>query len=220
MIKRAIVQVSFGVAVVVLTSAVWGHAISTFSIGNATPSTIFFIQGQSFTPSIQGNDSLGVPTATPNNTVFLRLFSFDFTFVAPFGIPPSVLYIYDFVPTEAQVSNNGEGNLGVGTHLAGGEYKFNNLEIPFNAKSYAILPESHNIFDGSGNLYTGGIDIFPRAGLVQEGFGDFDAGFNATFSIAVPEPSTLSLLTLGLLGLGTYARSNGRAGKWKSLFVR
>jgi hypothetical protein len=92
-------------------------------------------------------------------------------------------------------------------------YQFNNLEIPFNAKSYAILPESRSIFDGSGNPYTGGIDIFPRAGLVQEGLGDFDAGLNATFSIEVPEPSILSLLTLGLLGLGTYAGSKGRAGK-------
>jgi hypothetical protein len=51
--------------------------------------------------------------ATPNDTVFLRLVSFDFTFAAPFGTPPSVLYIYDFVPTEAQVNNNGDGNLGL-----------------------------------------------------------------------------------------------------------
>src|SRR5262249_41776102 len=158
-----------------------------YSIGNETPSTFFFIQGQSFTPSVQGNRGVGTPTASPAGTVFLNQFSFDFVFGDPFGVPPPVLYIYGFEPSEAQVSNGGQGSLGAGTHIGGGVYTFDNLEIPFSTRSFAVLPESRSIFDGSGNPYAGGVDLFPQGGVVREGFGDFDAGFTATFT-TVPEP--------------------------------
>jgi hypothetical protein len=110
----------------------------------------------------------------------------------------------------AQVNNNGEGSIGAGVHVGGGVYDFNNLELPFSAKSYAILPESRSIFDGSDDPYTGGVDIFPRDGLVQEGFGNFDIGFNATFT-AVPEPGTYALLAgLGVSSLFAVRRLRRR----------
>jgi hypothetical protein len=175
---------------------------AAFSIGNNTPSTFFFIQGQSFTPAVQGNRGVGVPAPSPAGTVFLTEFSFDFAVNDPFGAPSPVLYIYAFEPTEAQVSGGGLGSLGAGTHVGGGVYSFSNLEIPFAAKSYAVLPESRSIFDGSGNPYTGGVDMFPQGGVVREGFGDFDAGFTATFADqVVPEPASLTLFGVGALGL-------------------
>jgi hypothetical protein len=168
------------------------------SIGNDPASIVYFIQGQSFTPSIQGDGGTRAPTPSPAGTVFLTRFQFNFASDDPFGVPPAVLYIYEFEPSQAQVSNGGQGSLGAGTSIGGGAYAFANLEIPFNTKSFAVLPEQQSIFDGSGNPYAGGVDLFPQGGVVREGYGDFDAGFTATFT---PEPNTLMLFGMGVLGL-------------------
>ena len=109
---------------------------------------------------------------------------FSFDFVDP-TTAPSVLYIYDSPPTIAQVNNSGQGSLGVGNNQGAGVYSFNNLPLDANTKYYAVLPTSASIFDGSGNPYPGGVDMFPMpAGsptTVSEGNGNFDAGFTATF---------------------------------------
>lgn len=190
------------VTLAALAGASPARADVMYSIGNNTPPTLFFIQGQSFTPSVQGNRGVGTPTASPAGTVFLTQFSFDFDPGSPFGVPPPVLYIYAFEPTVAQVDGGGLGSLGVGVHVGGGVYAFDNLEIPFNTKSFAVLPESRSIFDGAGNPYPGGVDLFPQGGIIAEGFGDFDAGFTATFvSTTVPEPTTLALFVTGALAL-------------------
>ena len=211
--RSAAVLLAFGV----LAFGGTGRAESIiYSIGNSTSATSFFIQGQSFTPSIQGNRGVGTPTASPAGTVFLTQFSFDFDLSSPFGVPPPVLYIYGFEPSEAQVSNGGQGSLGVGTNIGGGVYAFDNLELPFGTKSFAVLPESRSIFDGSGNPYAGGVDLFPQGGVVREGNGDFDAGFTATFTATVPEPGSVLLFgigTLSLVGCGwrRYCRGRCRA---------
>jgi len=180
-----------------------------YSIGNSTPGTQFFIQGQSFTPSVAGNDGSGVPMAGADGTVRLLTFSFDF--VNPVTAP-SALHIFAFEPTLA-AAGTGAGSLGTGTYLGGGVYGFGaGLALDFVTKYFAVLPFSAGIFDGSGNPYAGGVDMFPMPLAaptnVTEGFGDFDAGFNATFEV-VPEPSTLVLVTVGagmLIGIARRRR--------------
>ena len=61
---------AFGVATIAFAGS---HATAdSFSIGNVLPAvppatvpTAFFVQGQSFTPSIQGNDGSGTAPASP-----------------------------------------------------------------------------------------------------------------------------------------------------------
>lgn len=172
------------------------------SIGNDGGPTIYFIQGQSFTPSIMGDRGHGTLTPSPAGTVRLMQFQFDFARDDPNGTPPPVLYIYGFEPSRAQVFYDGEGSLGTGTHIGGGVYAFNNLEIPFSRKSYAVLPDQRSIFDGPGDPYGGGVDLFPQGRGIWEGNGNFDASFTAVFApAAVPEPTTLMLVGTGILGL-------------------
>jgi hypothetical protein len=173
-----------------------------YSIGNQVPhqtSDTFFIQGQSFTPSVQGDRGSGTPTASPSGTVLLTQFSVDFNltdFEPP--PPPAVLYIYAFAPTVAQVDNNGQGSLGAGTLIdPSGVYGFSDLELSFGQKYFAVLPASRSIYDIP-DSYDGGADLFPQAGAVAEG--GFDAGFTATFT-TVPGPSSLALLGAGILVL-------------------
>ena len=48
----------------------WSHAAAAaFTIGNPTPDSVFFVQGQSFTPSVPGN--LGSGTAPASGIVRL-----------------------------------------------------------------------------------------------------------------------------------------------------
>jgi hypothetical protein len=170
-------------------------ASQIFVIGNSTPSTIYYVQGQSFKPSIAGNAGLGTPVARPDGSILLTQFRMDFpSSLTP--TPPSRLYIYGFAPTLAQVDNNGEGRLGVGSYAGGGAYAFQNLKLAFSSKYFAILPEPVSIFDGSGNRYTGGVDVFFWNGRVQEGNGQFDIGFHAEFTTANPEPSSLLLCSV------------------------
>ncbi len=200
--------VRVGLCAVAMLGAALHADASSFTIGNAPATTLYFIQGQSFVPSVQGNDGLGTPAAGPGGTVLLTSFSFDFAADA-FGTPSPVLYIYTAPPTPAAAAT-GAGSIGTGTHVGGGVYNFSNLLLTFNTQYYAILPEQRSIYDGPNDIYTGGADLFALGGLVQGNYGDYDAGFNATFS-AVPEPATLSLLAMGLLGTGAFARGRARA---------
>ena len=162
------------------------YAAEVYTIGNSVPLTpqgTFFIQGQSFTPSVTGNNGSGTPFVSNHGTVFLQKFSLAFNLTDPSKpSPPPVLYIYDFLPSKAQVENNGEGAIGTGLLNEGTDsYTFDGLELLYNAKAYAIIPESRDIYDAP-NSYTGGTDIFRHPDntnqLVQ---GNYDAGFSATF---------------------------------------
>src|SRR5690242_5284158 len=174
-----------------------------YGIGNATPSTIYYVQGQSFTPSLAGNGGSGTPRSGPDGAVSLTRFTIDFpSNLTP--MPPSALYIYSYAPTITQVNNNGQGSLGVGTYLGGGVYTFHDLPLSFSSKYFAILPESVSIFDGSGNPYPGGVDLFPWNGRVQEGNGNYDIGFHAEFSTRAPEPSSFVMVCLAGLTLAGF----------------
>lgn len=180
-----------------------------YEIGNATPSTIYYVQGQSFTPSIAGNDGSGTPTARPDGSVLLTRFTIDFPGnLTP--LPPSALYIYPSAPTITQVNDNGQGSLGVGTYTGRGVYAFHNLQLSFSSKYFAILPQSVSVFDGSGNPYPGGVDLFPWNGRVQEGNGNYDIGFHAEFPARASEPSSFVLLCLA--GLTVAGSCLGRRG--------
>ncbi|MGP0071569.1 MAG: hypothetical protein ACLPWF_06505 [Bryobacteraceae bacterium] len=180
----------------------------TYTIGNNTPTTVYFIQGQSFTPTIQGNLGTGV-AATSGNVELVR---FSLAFQNPTTAPGS-LYIYSFQPTIAQVNNSGQGSLGVGANTGTGVYLFSGLVLQANTKYYAVLPTQVSIFDGSGHPYAGGLDLYPQPvnapTSIDEGLGGFDAGFTATFEIlpsppATPAPSSIWLMLAGLTAIGFY----------------
>ena len=175
-----------------------------FTIGNATPAAAFLVQGESFTPAVPGN--IGSGSAPASGNVFLETFKIDyFDLASAFAN----LYIYGTLPTTADAST-GAGSLAVGTHLGGGVYQFSGVALDVNTKYFAVLPGSTGIFDNSGDLYSGGIDIFDRPppdGQLDEGFGDFDIGFQATFD--TPVPPTAALLLLGLAGLRFSRRKQG-----------
>ncbi len=67
----------------------------TFSVGNQTPAKKFFVQGQSFTPLVQGNVPSGMPAWSENGEV--RLTGFKFAFGPAQGLSTQ-LFIYDRLP--------------------------------------------------------------------------------------------------------------------------
>jgi hypothetical protein len=165
-----------------------------FTIGNLAPSTAFFVQGQSFTPSVAGNGGSGM--APVSGSVLLDTFSI--AYLSPTSGFAN-LYIYAILPTTVSAAT-GIGSLGTGTYMGGGVYDFNDLVLDVDTEYYAVLPSSAGIFNGSGNPYAGGVDIFDRSpidGQLDLGFGDFDIGFSARFN-QVPTPGTLALALAGL----------------------
>jgi MYXO-CTERM domain-containing protein len=175
-----------------------------FSISNLTPGTVFFVQGQSFKASVAGNGGVGVAPGSGN--VFLDAFTVAYE-------DPSAgfanLYIYAALPTTANAAT-GVGSLGTGTYMGGGIYDFANLMLDAATEYYAVLPASALVFDGDGNPYAGGIDIFDRDpvdGQLDLGFGNFDIGFSASFN-TVSTPGSLALALVGLAMLAGLRRRN------------
>lgn len=193
--KRFIAVRTIGV-LLVMGFALASSIASAYVIGNAAPTSIFFVQGQSFTPGILGN--LGSGSAPASGNVFLDSFVINY---APGATPFNNLYIYAVLPTAADASI-GVGSLATGVDVGGGNYAFSSVALDVNTKYFAILPGSANIFDGAGDPYAGGIDIFPdplNIAQLGEGGGFFDIGFSATFH--VPLPATGALLLIGLAGM-------------------
>lgn len=170
---------------------------NVFTIGNAAPTSAFFVQGESFTPGVLGN--IGTGSAPASGNVFLDTFTIDYVDPASAFLN---LYIYSALPTTVDALT-GVGSLATGTNIGAGVYQFSGVILDVNTKYFAVLPGSATILDGSGNPYAGGVDIFPEVGnpsQLGEGFGDFDIGFQATFH--APTPATAALMLVGLAGLG------------------
>ena len=185
------------------TMALGGAAqAAPFSIGNLAPTTAFFVQGQSFTPSVQGNGGSGV--APVSGTVYLDTFTIGYENLSSAFVN---LYIYSALPLTANAAT-GVGSLATGTHQGGGVYDFANVALDAATTYFAVLPGSVQIYDGLGNPYSGGVDLFDRDpvdGQLDIGFGDYDIAFSASFTSAVPTPGTAPLVLLALAGLA-YSR--------------
>lgn len=176
----------YGTARVGGSSLDWKLALTTtmdaYSLGNLPPSSVFFVQGQSFTPSSFGN---AVSPPTPASTPTIALLTWmSIAIDSSSSVPPPVLRIFDAPPTPEQAAD-GTGSRATGMHIGDGFYKFDGVPLDFHTKYYAVLPEPAAIFDGGDDPYPGGVDMFIRTDLdpvvIGEGYGTFDIGFDATF---------------------------------------
>jgi len=167
--------------------------LQTYGIGRGTPETIYYVQGQSFTPSAYG--SFGSPAGPPSTPDSLRLTHF-FIDYASWQVPLDQLYIYTSPPTPTEAAT-GAGSMATGTHIGNGLYKFDNPALDYHTKYFAVLPQSADIRDGPGDFYPGGSDLFPRTDInpvrVNEGGGWFDIGFTATFAYIAGCPADINL---------------------------
>jgi len=207
LLQRTLTQRLSAVSCAILCSAgvaTAAAAQSSYTIGNLTPTTIFSVRGQSFTPNVLGNAGVGPLVTSGTGTVFLTSFFIDFAPVQT-QPTPTKLYVYSALPTLAN-SATGVGALGTGVYQGGGLFSFlMPLELNAATKYFAVLPASYNIFDGAGNTYTGGGDLFNGESSVVEG--GFDIGFRAQFSATtVPEPSTYAMMLVGIAAVGLASR--------------
>lgn len=177
---------AFGSARVGQSSLDWTMTLSptmeTFTLGNLAPSTIYFVQGQSFTPDSFG--SVVTPPEPSSTPQVARLTWMSIAFDFSSATPPPVLYIFDAPPTPADAAS-GAGSRATGVHVGNGYYQFAGVPLDFHTRYYAVLPEPAPIFDGGGDPYPGGVDMFIRTDqspvVIGEGYGTFDIGFDATF---------------------------------------
>ncbi len=162
-------------------------------IGSSLPETVYYVQGQSFTPATFGNfGAPPYPASTPA-IVRLKFFTIDYDLAET---PLDKLYIYTSPPTPDEALT-GAGSMATGTHIGYGIYQFDNVTLDYRTKYYAVLPQPANIHDGPGDLYEGGVDLFPRLDMdpvrVAEGYGYYDIGFRATFEYIPGCPADINL---------------------------
>jgi hypothetical protein len=167
--------------------------LPTFSAGNFAPASIYYVQGQSFTPAAFGNVwTPPNPTSTPQT---VRLTTFHISYDLNSSTPFDALYIFD-APPIPEAAAAGTGARATGTHRGGGVYEFTNTVLDFNTKYYAVLPGAPVIYDGGGDPYPGGVDMFIRTDLnpvvIGEGYGTFDLGFEATFEYVTGCPADIN----------------------------
>ncbi|MEM7704973.1 MAG: hypothetical protein AAF358_05440 [Pseudomonadota bacterium] len=178
--------------------------MTAHEIGNQTPNSAFFVQGQSFTPSVRGNESVGPPRGFNGQVTLQRLvIDFDSAEVDP----PAEIYIYDQLPTTSQAATGAdalavfdlapqfllEACLELDPVPNCYEYSrgSNGVTVPFDHRVYAILPRCAAIRNAA-NEYAGGADLFspgcpsPGADPIVEG--GFDIGFQACFAQYGPTP--------------------------------
>jgi len=145
-------KVAIGAIVASLLVAGDAHA-AVYSNGNFEPVAVNYVQGQSFTPSIQVQDRSGTLSSV-SGQVQLTLFAIDFYTPAA---APSALYIYTSAPSVPDASA-GTSSLVTGSYVENGAYDFTTAVSPsFNTKYFAVLPVSADIYDGSGSTYAGGL---------------------------------------------------------------
>jgi hypothetical protein len=167
--------------------------LPTFSAGSFAPSSEYYVQGQSFTPAAFGNVwTPPNPTSTPQ---LVRLTTFSIAYNLANSTPFDTISIFDAPPTPEDAAS-GNGSRATGTHIGGGVYAFVNAVLDFNTKYYAVLPGAANIYDGGGDPYPGGVDMFIRTDLnpvvIGEGYGSFDLGFEATFEYVTGCPADIN----------------------------
>lgn len=167
--------------------------LPTFAAGNFAPGSEYYVQGQSFTPSAFGN--IWVPPNPTSTPQLVRLTTFTIAYNLASATPFDVLHIFDAPPTPENAAS-GNGSRATGTHIGGGVYAFTSTVLDFNTKYYAVLPGAANIYDGGGDPYPGGVDMFIRTDLnpvvIGEGFGTFDLGFEAAFEYVTACPADIN----------------------------
>jgi hypothetical protein len=198
--------------VIVATFLLGASALANaYTVGNAAPSSVFFVQGQGFTPAVSGNAGSGTPK--PDSSGNAQLVSVHIAF-ATGQTPPSTLYIYSTLPTNGDAAT-GVGSIASGTDSGGGTYVFNPpVSVPFANQTFAVLPSCANIYDAP-DSYSGGTDLYPvncpppgANPIVQ---GSYDIGFTAAFADP-PQPAPMlgwpgvALLGCCLVGLGLAMR--------------
>lgn len=191
----------FGSDMISDTDANWSILLTprptaSYFVGVWPPPTDYYVQGQSFTPSAHGNlEYVPLPPETPYpvaTPALTRLYRFSIEY-APGATPFDQLFIYEAPPTPAAAAT-GAGSLYTGTHIGGGSYVFSRAFLEYNTKYYAVLPGPAPIVDGGDDVYSGGVDMFPREdlGVVGEGYGSFDIAFEAQFEYVPGCPGDLN----------------------------
>lgn len=166
-----------------------------FSIGREGADQAFFVQGQSFTPLVQGTVASAMPAWSESGEVRLK------TFQIPFGngqAPPAKLYLYDRLPTPQELAASGANSLAAGQPRANGIYDFASVPLQLKQRYFAVLSQPAMILDAP-DVYLGGADLFISGGQFSEG--GYDIGFTATFESTpyfVPVPLGPPPASLGL----------------------
>ncbi len=184
---------------------------NAFTVGNSTPTSVYFVQGQSFTPAVSGNAGSGTPK--PDSSGNAQLSSVHIAF-ATGQTPSSTLYIYSTLPTNGDAAT-GIGSIASAPDSGGGNYVFNPpVPVPYSTQTYAVLPGCASIYDAP-DSYAGGTDLYP-VGCPAPGAnpiiqGTYDIGFTATF-VDPPQPAPMmnwtgvGLLVFLLAGLALVTR--------------
>jgi hypothetical protein len=152
-----------------------------YTVGNATPTSVYFVQGQSFTPAVSGNAGSGTPRSDSLGNA--SLVSVHIAFAAG-QTPASTLYLYAALPTNGDAAT-GIGSIASAPDSGGGTYIFNPpVTVPYSTQTYAVLPGCASIYDAP-DSYSGGTDLYP-VGCPAPGAnpiiqGTYDIGFTATF---------------------------------------
>lgn len=165
----------------------------SYALGNFAPAASYFVQGQSFTPSSFGD--VWTPPEPSSTPALAKLRYFTIAYDFSYSSPLPVLYIFDAPPTP-EAAASGAGSRATGVHIGGGTYAFDGVTLDFHTRYYAVLPQAAAIFDGGGDPYPGGVDMFIRADLdpvvIGEGYGTFDLGFSADFDFLPGCPADLN----------------------------
>lgn len=208
---------------VVLFAAIKPANAAIFSIGNSTGGQFLSevspfpedFPGVSFTPSIQGDAGSG--TSPLSGSVLLTSFALG-------SKNSGVAYVFDeiFTGTPSDLSNQTVGSsgfLGSSTVGSSGNYSFpgQGIKLADVLDEYFIYLDVRLDFEfAEGNPYLGGagfasgdpMDPFIPGNAV--GLDNPDLVFSATFTTAVPEPSTILGTTLALV-FGALSRKRTRS---------
>jgi hypothetical protein len=140
--------------------------MSTITVGSFAFTGTFTSRGQSFTPNVSGPDGAG--SVGDDQNVNLDLVTFGYpnaTTVNRAGF----CYLYDYVPTLADLNNDGTGSLAAstgssdestgavfGANTFSRTWTFEKYQLDPTKKYYLFLGISNSLRGKSGNPYSGG----------------------------------------------------------------